>query len=156
MGHPLMIENGLHVRGDVFGISGNRLMLFTYLWNKLFFVNVYYEKSMGLSILPSEHLFCRAMEEPKHFEVTLTNLAATGKQLVIYFWIIKFFSYLVSSMDLQGMDLYHGWICDVTSFQPRPKHLNTTPTLVCLTMGWICFVTKRHSLHCNHCITPYR
>lgn len=65
---------------------------------------------MGLSILPSEHLFHRAMEEPKHFEVTLTNLAATGKQLVIYFWIIKFFSYLVSSMDLQGMDLYHGWI----------------------------------------------
>lgn len=46
---------------------------------------------MGLSILPSEHLFCRAMEEPKHFEVTLTNLAATGKQLVIYFGSLSSF-----------------------------------------------------------------
>jgi len=55
MGHPLMTEKWLHVR-DVFGISGNRLMLFTYLGNNLFFVNVYYEKSMGLSRLPSDQL----------------------------------------------------------------------------------------------------
>jgi len=79
-----MTENWLRVR-DVFGISGNRLMLFTYLGNNLFFVNVYYEKPMGLNRLPFEHSYRRAKEEPKHFEVIWTNLAATGNQLVIYF-----------------------------------------------------------------------
>jgi hypothetical protein len=66
MAHSMMAENWLSVR-DVFGISGNRLMLFTYIGNNIFFVDVYHEISMGLSRLPSEHSFCRAMEEPKHF-----------------------------------------------------------------------------------------
>jgi hypothetical protein len=47
--HPLMTENWLRVR-DVFGISGDRLMLFTYHGNNIFFVNVYYEESMGLRV----------------------------------------------------------------------------------------------------------
>lgn len=65
-GHALMTENWLRVR-EVFGIYGNRLMLFTFLGNNTFFVNVCYENGTGLNRLPSDHSFRMTMEQPRHY-----------------------------------------------------------------------------------------
>jgi len=58
------------------------MILFTYLGNNLFHMNIYYDLPMDLSRLPSQHTYRLSNRHYNIFDVPLAHNVATGSQLL--------------------------------------------------------------------------
>jgi hypothetical protein len=67
---------------DLFQIEGNRMILFSYLGNNLFHINIYHGQPVDLSRLPPQHTYRLSNRHYDIFDVPLTHNMATGSQLV--------------------------------------------------------------------------
>jgi hypothetical protein len=78
--HPLMLEGWTDMR-DFFNITGNKLMLITYVGDNRFVVDVHPHELQPDS-LPSYHTYRHFATDPVSFDVILTQDIATKSQLV--------------------------------------------------------------------------
>jgi hypothetical protein len=78
--HPLMLEGWTDMR-DFFNITGNKIMLITYVGDNRFVVDVHPHELQPDS-LPSYHTCRHFAADPISFDVILTQDIATKSQLV--------------------------------------------------------------------------
>lgn len=96
--HPLLIDGWNRVR-SLFQIKENRMILFTYKGNNLFYINIYHGQPVNLSMLPSQHTYRLSNKHYDIFDVPLTHNMATGSQLINYNYInsiLILFFYLIN------------------------------------------------------------
>jgi hypothetical protein len=78
--HPMIIFGWRHMR-NTFGITGNQMLLMTYVGNSCFLLEIL-PQAFNPNGLPSYHTYRHFHDDPRSFEVTLTKYLASGSQLV--------------------------------------------------------------------------
>jgi hypothetical protein len=78
----MIIFGWRHMR-NTFGITGNQMLLMTYVGNSCFLLEIL-PQAFNPNGLPSYHTYRHFHDDPRSFDVTLTQYLASGSQLVSF------------------------------------------------------------------------